>query len=78
MPPALDNLEAITEVYAAASPVEVPVRHLIRDVLRARKDVYRSRACYKLIELNERDQLLRPGPRLPAGVAALAAGLRKP
>jgi len=30
-------------------------------VQQARRDGYRSRACYKLLELNERDQLLRPG-----------------
>lgn len=30
-------------------------------VRQARKDGYRSRACYKLIELQERDRLVRPG-----------------
>lgn len=30
-------------------------------VLQARKDGYRSRAVYKLIELQEKDRLLRPG-----------------
>lgn len=30
-------------------------------VQRAQKDGYRSRACYKLIELNDRDRLIRPG-----------------
>ena len=30
-------------------------------VKRAQRDGYRSRACYKLLELQERDHLLRPG-----------------
>jgi len=30
-------------------------------VQQAQKDGYRSRACYKLIELQERDRLVRPG-----------------
>jgi 23S rRNA (uridine2552-2'-O)-methyltransferase len=30
-------------------------------VQRARRDGYRSRACYKLLELQERDRLIRPG-----------------
>jgi 23S rRNA (uridine2552-2'-O)-methyltransferase len=30
-------------------------------VQRAQKEGYRSRACYKLLELQERDRLLRPG-----------------
>ena len=30
-------------------------------VLRARKDGYRSRAVYKLIELQQKDQILKPG-----------------
>lgn len=30
-------------------------------VLRAKQEGYRSRACYKLMELDEKDQLLRPG-----------------
>ena len=30
-------------------------------VLKARQDGYRSRAAYKLLELHERDKLLRPG-----------------
>ncbi len=30
-------------------------------VLRARAEGYRSRACYKLLELQDRDKLIRPG-----------------
>ena len=30
-------------------------------VKRAQKDGYRSRASYKLLELNEKDKLIRPG-----------------
>jgi 23S rRNA (uridine2552-2'-O)-methyltransferase len=30
-------------------------------VQRAQRDGYRSRACYKLLELQERDRLIRPG-----------------
>jgi 23S rRNA (uridine2552-2'-O)-methyltransferase len=30
-------------------------------VQRAQREGYRSRACYKLLELQERDQLIRPG-----------------
>jgi len=33
-------------------------------VKQAQKDGYRSRAAYKLVELNEKDKLIRPGMRL--------------
>lgn len=33
-------------------------------VKQARKDGYRSRSAYKLIELNEKDKLIRPGMRV--------------
>src|SRR5688572_33434651 len=33
-------------------------------VKQAQKDGYRSRSAYKLIELNEKDQLIRPGMRV--------------
>src|ERR1700749_3306034 len=33
-------------------------------VKRAQKDGYRSRSAYKLIELNEKDKLIRPGMRI--------------
>lgn len=33
-------------------------------VLRAKREGYRSRAVYKLIELNERDRFLKPGQRV--------------
>ncbi len=48
-------------------------------VLAARKEGYRSRAAFKLIELQERDQLIRPGMRVvdlgaaPGGWSQLAA-----
>jgi 23S rRNA (uridine2552-2'-O)-methyltransferase len=50
-------------------------------VQRARKDGYRSRAAYKLLELQERDRLLRPGLRVvdlgaaPGGWSQVAASL---
>lgn len=50
-------------------------------VLRAQREGYRSRAVYKLIELNERDQFLRPGQRVvdlgaaPGGWTQYAAGV---
>src|SRR6202000_3539088 len=33
-------------------------------VKQAQKDGYRARSAYKLIELNERDRLIRPGMRV--------------
>src|SRR5690606_30848742 len=33
-------------------------------VARAQAEGYRSRACYKLLEINEKDKLLRPGMRV--------------
>src|SRR6476619_6742903 len=33
-------------------------------VKQAQKDGYRSRSAYKLIELNEKDKLIRPGMRI--------------
>ena len=33
-------------------------------VKQAQKDGYRSRSAYKLVELNEKDKLIRPGMRL--------------
>lgn len=50
-------------------------------VQRAQKEGYRSRACYKLIELNEKDRLLRPGMMVvdlgsaPGGWSQVAAGI---
>ena len=50
-------------------------------VQRAQKEGYRSRACYKLIELNEKDRLLRPGMVVvdlgsaPGGWSQVAAGI---
>jgi 23S rRNA (uridine2552-2'-O)-methyltransferase len=48
-------------------------------VKQAQKDGYRSRSAYKLIELNERDRLLKPGMRImdlgsaPGGWSQVAA-----
>lgn len=50
-------------------------------VKQAQKDGYRSRASYKLLELNERDKLLRPGMQVidlgaaPGGWSQVAARL---
>ena len=41
-------------------------RDIVSDpfVKQAQKDGYRSRSAYKLIELNEKDKLIRPGMRI--------------
>jgi 23S rRNA (uridine2552-2'-O)-methyltransferase len=50
-------------------------------VARAQAEGYRSRACYKLLEINEKDRLLRPGMRVldlgaaPGGWSQVAARL---
>jgi 23S rRNA (uridine2552-2'-O)-methyltransferase len=50
-------------------------------VQRAQKDGYRSRAAYKLLELQERDRLMRPGLRVvdlgaaPGGWSQVSASL---
>ena len=50
-------------------------------VQRAQKDGYRSRACYKLLEINDRDRLIRPGMTVldlgaaPGGWSQIAADL---
>ncbi len=50
-------------------------------VARAQAEGYRSRACYKLLEINEKDKLLRPGLRVldlgaaPGGWSQVAARL---
>jgi 23S rRNA (uridine2552-2'-O)-methyltransferase len=50
-------------------------------VKQAQKDGYRSRSAYKLIELNEKDKLIRPGMRImdlgsaPGGWSQVAARL---
>ncbi len=50
-------------------------------VQRAQKEGYRSRACYKLLELQERDRLIRPGMTVvdlgsaPGGWSQVAANL---
>jgi 23S rRNA (uridine2552-2'-O)-methyltransferase len=50
-------------------------------VQRAQREGYRSRACYKLLELNERDRLIRPGMRVvdlgaaPGGWSQVAGSL---
>ena len=50
-------------------------------VQQAQRDGYRSRACYKLLELLEKDRLIRPGMTVvdlgsaPGGWSQVAAGL---
>lgn len=50
-------------------------------VQRAQKEGYRSRACYKLMELNEKDRLIKPGMTVmdlgsaPGGWSQVAADL---
>ena len=50
-------------------------------VQRAQREGYRSRACYKLLELQERDRLIRPGMTVvdlgsaPGGWSQVAAEL---
>lgn len=50
-------------------------------VQRAKKEGYRSRACYKLMELNDRDRLIKPGMKVldlgsaPGGWSQVAAEL---
>ncbi len=50
-------------------------------VQRAHKDGYRSRACYKLLEINDKDRVIRPGMTVldlgsaPGGWSQIAAEL---
>lgn len=50
-------------------------------VQQAQREGYRSRACYKLLEIQERDRLIRPGMTVldlgsaPGGWSQVAAGL---
>jgi 23S rRNA (uridine2552-2'-O)-methyltransferase len=50
-------------------------------VQQAKREGYRSRACYKLLEIQERDRLIRPGMTVldlgsaPGGWSQVAAGL---
>ncbi|MEE4661174.1 MAG: 23S rRNA (uridine(2552)-2'-O)-methyltransferase RlmE [Halieaceae bacterium] len=50
-------------------------------VQRAQREGYRSRACYKLLEIQERDQLIRPGDTVvdlgaaPGGWSQVAAAI---
>lgn len=50
-------------------------------VQQAQRDGYRSRACYKLLELQEKDRLIKPGMTVldlgsaPGGWSQVAAGL---
>jgi len=47
-------------------------------VKQAQKDGYRSRAAYKLIELNEKDKLIRPGMLMMIWARPPVAGRRSP
>ncbi len=53
-------------------------------VQQAQKEGYRSRACYKLLEIQERDRLIRPGDTVvdlgsaPGGWSQVAAGIVGP
>ncbi len=53
-------------------------------VQQAQKEGYRSRACYKLLEIQERDKLIRPGQTVvdlgsaPGGWSQVAAGIVGP
>ncbi|MDJ0878857.1 MAG: 23S rRNA (uridine(2552)-2'-O)-methyltransferase RlmE [Halieaceae bacterium] len=50
-------------------------------VQQAQKDGYRSRACYKLLEIQDKDKLIRPGQTVvdlgsaPGGWSQVAAGI---
>ncbi|MEE4191972.1 MAG: 23S rRNA (uridine(2552)-2'-O)-methyltransferase RlmE [Halieaceae bacterium] len=50
-------------------------------VLKAQKEGYRSRACYKLLEIQDKDKLIRPGQTVvdlgsaPGGWSQVAAGI---
>ena len=59
---ALDSPEKWPDTKSSASWLS---RHLSDPfVKQAQKDGYRSRSAYKLIELNEKDKLIRPGMRI--------------
>ncbi len=53
-------------------------------VLQAQKEGYRSRACYKLLEIQDKDKLIRPGQTVvdlgaaPGGWSQVAAGIVGP
>lgn len=44
----------------------------------AQKDGYRARAAYKLLEINEKDKIIKPGRYLPTWAARREAGRRLP
>src|SRR5690606_34098477 len=57
--------DVLPEMARSKSSASWLSRHLSDPfVKQAQKDGYRSRSAYKLVELNEKDKLIRPGMRI--------------